>query len=38
MPYVLVYRAGDPYDEPREGFVCPPREIGRVREALNRHS
>mmetsp|Transcript_2713 Transcript_2713/g.7963 ORF Transcript_2713/g.7963 Transcript_2713/m.7963 type:complete len:245 (+) Transcript_2713:53-787(+) len=37
MPYVLIYRTGDPHDEPREGFVCPPREIDRVREAVNRH-
>ena len=36
MPYVLIYRSGDSYDEPREGFVCAPREIDRVREAINR--
>lgn len=36
MPFVLIYRAGDSYDEPREGFVCPPREIDKVREAINR--
>ena len=36
MPFVLIYRAGDSYDEPREGFTCPPREIDRVREAINR--
>ena len=36
MPFVLIYRAGDSYDDPREGFVCPPREIDEVREAINR--
>lgn len=36
MPFVLIYRAGDSYDEPREGFICPPREIDKVREAINR--
>ena len=36
LPCILIYRSGDSYDEPREGFVCPPREIDRVREAINR--
>lgn len=36
MPFVLIYRAGDSYADPREGFICPPREIDRVREAINR--
>jgi hypothetical protein len=37
MPYVLIYRSGDSYDDPRESFVCPPRDIDRVREAVIRH-
>lgn len=36
LPCILIYRSGDSYDGPREGFVCPPREIDRVREAINR--
>lgn len=38
LPYVLLYRPGDGYTEPREEFVCGPSQFDLVIKAVERHT
>mmetsp|Transcript_15324 Transcript_15324/g.30919 ORF Transcript_15324/g.30919 Transcript_15324/m.30919 type:complete len:295 (+) Transcript_15324:71-955(+) len=38
LPFVLMYRPGDRYDEAREAFVCPPRSFDMVVDAVERYT